>query len=522
MGGPARPVTRTLPPAVRKYFIPGLVCAALIAGGIWYLQQLRDPARTLEAALAAIRAEDRHEAERLASLLSQRGHPDFAAFIRAKQQHHHVERLVESSIRLVRQEEQERAARLCVQPASVFVSGLAPMPVMLAGDVGTPAISVRLDPRRQERTRLDEQIVSACLAAHEHVRAIAPESPLRVEGAIIAAECLFRLGDVRGSAAAWSFVAERRPDHVEAHRRLAVVFYDTGAVQQAIHHLEQVARLEPEDGRPHRQIGLIMKEDKQSRLAIAAYREALRRKLSPAARADVVQELAEIWLGEGEADYKEALATLKQCPAECASRSELIALRAEAMWKARIDEPEALKLVERALRQNADLVSALLLRARMFAEAEQPHAAVPLLERAVRWTPHDLRIRTELAGAYARLAAELGAAAPLEMASYGILHGLGAPLVVPDVTASVQQCLVQPQALQAASLRDEMKSQIEELSRLSRKAMEAMWDDQVRCDIAKLWLKMDNRPLARTWLQAALTCNPHNQEASRLLRESAR
>jgi tetratricopeptide (TPR) repeat protein len=470
---------------------------------VLYFRHLRDPHLTLEAGLAAIASQDRREAERIASLLEQRGHTDYAAYLRAKHQLTKAERLLESTTRLVREEEIERAARVALYEAEVLAPGFHPHRALVAADMGTIPAALRLSPRRQERAKLDGLIAAACLAAHEYVRQIPSDSKLRVEGAIIAGECLGRVGDARGAAAAWSYVVERRPDHMDAHRHLAVIYVDTGALRSAIQHLESLARLDPEDGRPHRQIGLLMKEDKQSRLAIAAYEEALRRKLAPAVRAEVIMELAAVWLGEGEADYGKALDLLKQCPADYANRPEVLTLRAEGLWKSRRNEAEALAELDRALRLDPELVEALILRARIHLDLEQSSAAIPFLERAIRLRPHQLDARGLLALAYARLAASVDTPA----------RGMISPIV-----DALYWRYMRAKSTESRLAREKLEQQIAELSRLSRQAMEAVWDDQIRYEIGKLWLEMGNPSLARSWFQAALTCNREHDAAAKEIR----
>src|SRR5205807_2622145 len=82
-------------------------------------------------------------------------------------------------------------------------------------------------------------------------------------------------------------------DHADTHRGLAAVAYDLGQLDRAVAHLEQVARLDPSDGRPHRLTGLIFKDLSQLEPAEAAYREALRRTLPENERRAVYLELGE-------------------------------------------------------------------------------------------------------------------------------------------------------------------------------------------------------------------------------------
>ena len=94
-------------------------------------------------------------------------------------------------------------------------------------------------------------------------------------------ECLFHLGELRSAAATLEEALRRRPRIPEAHRLLAVIYYDLGAMKQAIAHSFNLATLEPDNGGPHRLIGMISRDYYQVGGAIAAYREALNRRLDP-------------------------------------------------------------------------------------------------------------------------------------------------------------------------------------------------------------------------------------------------
>jgi tetratricopeptide (TPR) repeat protein len=430
-----------------------------------------------------------------------------------------AQKLLEQAAALARAEEQVLATRLIAGVLTSMGQGYAPARPVSLGASGFARIASRLDSLRRARLDLDAQSAVTYQEAFRLAREIPPDGPLGVEAAIVAGDCLMKLGDQRGAAAAWSFVAERRPDHADAHRHLASISYDAGATQRALHHLETLAQLEPKDGRPHRLMGYIYKDEKQSRLAIDAYRQALRRELVPAARAEVVKELAELWLGEGETDYDEALATLRQCPPEYAETVDLLALRAQALFKSRRDETQALALVERALQRDPEHLDALLVRAGMYLDVEQPSGAIPLMEAAVRQAPHDLRARIRIAQAYERLASQLGIAAIAFEAERAVPLAFGAPVMPGNPIPILQVGLVQPRTVQHIRHRDATQKRIETVSRLSREASERTADDRVRCQLARLWLEMENPRLARLWFRAALTCNPQNVEARQGLLE---
>src|SRR5262249_48207264 len=83
------------------------------------------------------------------------------------------------------------------------------------------------------------------------------EGEVRRKAACLSGRCLLALGQRREAHRAFSFVLEQDYDDVDAHRGMAALAYDLGNLGPALDHLEQVARLAPRDGRPHRLMGLI-------------------------------------------------------------------------------------------------------------------------------------------------------------------------------------------------------------------------------------------------------------------------
>jgi tetratricopeptide (TPR) repeat protein len=314
---------------------------------------------------------------------------------------------------------------------------------------------------------------------------------------------------------------QRNPDLVQAHRCLAAVYYDLGSMHLAIRHSEEVGRLAPEDGRPFRFIGQINKDYYQIQPAIDAYQEALRRRLAEATRAEVIKELAEVLISHT-ARYTEALDLLSRCPPAFAGKPEILALRAECLWR-QGQESEAVAVLDRAMEQAPDARYSIILRGVMYKDAEQPEHALPFLERAVRMDPHDHKTHNYLATLYQQMRDRMdrGAGALVACAEIGRQAGQdGAGLAVLSVVAGAGRALEQSYArlyAQEAKDRDLAQARLDQLTKLSSEAMNKPWDDQVRYEIAMIWLQMDRLQLARSWLEAALACNPGHVEARRVL-----
>jgi predicted Zn-dependent protease len=313
------------------------------------------------------------------------------------------------------------------------------------------------------------------LAALEHVQG---EDPLGLDGTVLAAECRIHLGDSRQAAAALSAVVERQPDHKEAHRWLAAIYIDRNSPAEAIQHLRDWGRLDPSDGRPYRWIGFFHRGYGRPGEAIEAYREACRRSLKPGMLADVLQELAETLI-TGQGDYEAALQVLDQCSEASRGRADVAILRAQCLWGlGRLEE--AVRLADTILQAEPSHFEALVLRARMHLAEDQPTAAVPLLVRAVQIDPQEPKGRQHLMEAY-------------------------------------QQIGDDKRAKEQRRLLEETTASRTQLTRLQEAALAHPGDDGVRYDVAQLLLKLNRVAEAQQWLQAALACNPGNEQARQAL-----
>ena len=189
-------------------------------------------------------------------------------------------------------------------------------------------------------------------------------------------------------------VLDSAPDSVDAHRLLAAMTYDAGAIPAAIEHLEATARLAPTDPRPHRLLGLIHNDYERYSEAVEHYRESLRRSPDQADRDEVLVELAGSLVKLR--SHREALATLEPLPATDAA--ELV--RAECLL-AIGDRDAARAIVDRLLRNSPDDLGALVLDGSVHLEDGDPQGALGPLERVVERHPRDYLARLKLAQAYA-------------------------------------------------------------------------------------------------------------------------
>lgn len=268
---------------------------------------------------------------------------------------------------------------------------------------------------------------------------------------------------LREADAAFRAAADADADLADAYRGLAAVAYDQGALLRAVDHLKEVARIDPQDGRPYRMIGTIWADLDRREEAVAAYRAALDRTLSPAARAEVGEELAEQLLKLGE-----AAAALEALPAEAASPLAA-AVRAEATWA--VEGSEA-ALVPAVAAMKAHPRSARLtgLVGRLHVDRGAWEEAADALVAALRIDPSDLESLQALAAAYERLGRTAAAESVRER-------------------------------------RDQAQKAFERLTALTRDANDRPWDPAVRLELAATCDALGKPDLAAMWRESAAICN---------------
>jgi tetratricopeptide (TPR) repeat protein len=183
------------------------------------------------------------------------------------------------------------------------------------------------------------------------------------------------------------------PDSVDAHRLLAAMTYDAGAIPAAIEHLEATARLAPTDPRPKRLLGLIHNDYERYPEAVEYYEDSLRRSPDQADRNEVLLEMAGSLVKLHR--HREALATLDKLAGSAADL-----LRAECLL-AIGDRGAARGIVNRILETSPEDLGALRLEGSIDLEDGNPQRAVRPLERGVAKHPRDYLVRLKLAQAYA-------------------------------------------------------------------------------------------------------------------------
>jgi tetratricopeptide (TPR) repeat protein len=510
----------------------GWLCAlgvVLLLGVSTFLtwRHISAPERWIREAEAALERGDRATVDHRVTLLTERGRFDDAHFLRGKA---HVQA---GRAQLT---EAVAAARSVHTQQSLFLfldlGGLAAQPMHPRLDVVCQENSQAAPwtahlPASQRRREQDERIRAAFQSGLQSFSQLSPDSPRRAEAATLSGDCYFRLGLLRAAAEALTFAVEQNPDDIESHRLLASIFFDLGAMDRSEHHANEIARLDPNDGRPLRMIGSIHKDFRNVDSAVTAYREALDRQLQPAARAEVITELAE-FLIDNLGKHAEALELLKQCPPGFDNTPELWTLKANCLWQLPGDKREALRLVEAALQAEPNRANALVLRAKLHLHYDETEQAIKLLEKAAAIDAFDYKTRSQLAGAYQLLVQQAGdeviAASALEALGESA-SPLGATPSLPGTLAWLAQTqrhrLWQARAAEHEQASQKIMKALTELTDLSSKVDRELWNPQIRCDIAKIWMQLQRPAMARMWLNAALSCDPTHQPSRAALRQLA-
>jgi len=287
------------------------------------------------------------------------------------------------------------------------------------------------------------------------------KSDLYHQAGVLAAQVLMAQKMPREASQVLLQILDENPDHVDAHRWLAVIYYDQGDATRAVPHLQEVARLDPSDFRPHRLMGLIFQYLDSTDDAISAYTEALKRNPPADVRDEVRHELAECQLKQFR--YQDVLATIGDL-----TTPEAISFRVEAI--SALGRPaEADRILAEGIESHPE--NARLLRIR--GERARAHgdyaAAAEFLERAVAIDPSDFRAHYQLVLTYEGLK-------QLEKAE------------------------------KQRQRHDELKKLYDALSKLSAEASKDPWNEGIRWELASLCEKLHKPQLAEMWRKAARAC----------------
>jgi len=256
------------------------------------------------------------------------------------------------------------------------------------------------------------------------------------------------------------------PDNVDVRRGLAALYYDRGAMRDALRHLQKWAELAEDDGMPYRFMAVIYQGLSATGPAAENCAKALERSLPPDVREASLVELAEVHLERTE--YADALACLERLSADVLARPKAQECWAECLVG--MGRPaEAIAILEPLLAVQTPSPRAVGLRAKTHAAAGEDAPAIALLEKALRLDAHDCSSRYQLALLYTKQKRLAEADEQFRL------------------LASSQQLFTQ-------------------LSDLNQQAVARTTDAAIRRRLADLCSQLNKPELAQMWLKAANSC----------------
>jgi tetratricopeptide (TPR) repeat protein len=265
------------------------------------------------------------------------------------------------------------------------------------------------------------------------------------------------------------------PENLDVRRGLAALYYDRGAMRDALHHLQKWAELADDDGMPYRFMGAIYQGLAATGPAAENYAKALERRLPPDVREAALVELAQVQVER--AEYADALACLKQLSADGQAQPRVQECWAECCWGMG-RHSEAVALLAPLLAAQVASPRALGLRAKIHAAVGEDAAADVLLKKALRLDAHDCFSRYQLA----------------------LLR-----------TKQKRQGEADEQ-FRLLALSQQLFKQ---MSEMNQEAIERPRDAAVRYRLVDVCHQLNKPELAQMWLKAANSCPPEPMPSAR-------
>jgi tetratricopeptide (TPR) repeat protein len=287
---------------------------------------------------------------------------------------------------------------------------------------------------------------------------------VEVESRVLAGQAAYRLGAAGNAKLFWEEALARDPDCLAAHQWLGVLYYDVGAMDNAMLHLRAVSRLASQDYRPDRFMGLINRDYERPDVAIPHYLESLRRAPNQPGVETVWLELAECQIKQRE--YDAAMKSLSQCGESTRKK------RLTARCLMNIGElDDARRLATQSLLEMPEDVDAIQLNAEIALIDGEVDAAAQLLETAIRFHPFNHGVRTQLAQVLGRLGREA-------------------------------------ESKEQSARAEELQKLWQRFSDLQIEAINRATDAPIRYEIGLLAKQLGRPELAVIWLKAALAIDP--------------
>lgn len=230
------------------------------------------------------------------------------------------------------------------------------------------------------------------LALAEFAR-VSPDGSDRILLLTLTGEALYRQGDFSAAESCLQQAVVESPDNANAHRWLATIYYDLGAMDRALLHLQEVARVVPDDYRPHHMRGVIYKEFGENAAGVKSFEAAARLATLPSERTNVLVALASVQMTRK--DFHAAMLALKKCEVT----AEVLSMQAECLWN-QGDPSAASETLDRAESLGAVPISGRRLRSRMLIEDGKPIEATEILIQILSSDASDDEAEYLLANSY--------------------------------------------------------------------------------------------------------------------------
>lgn len=259
------------------------------------------------------------------------------------------------------------------------------------------------------------------------------------------------------------------PQLADAHRWLAVAYYDIGLMHEAVLHLQQVADLDPADPSPHRIMAVIHMDLGNNAIAVENLQESLRRDAWQPDRQEILIELAQSEISLKR--FKDAQQTLS----ECEESADSLALLANCCY-ALGDAAQARQLAERSLEAGPRQRLAIMVLGNLAFDQRNYQRAVEMLSRAAEQAPTDYELRYSFVTA-------LRAAGHTDQAE---------------------------EELQAV---EELHRVRQEFDELLQRAIEEPYEADIRYQLGLLADRMKMARVAESWFKAAVSLDPRHRLA---------
>jgi tetratricopeptide (TPR) repeat protein len=220
--------------------------------------------------------------------------------------------------------------------------------------------------------------------------------PLTIEASTVAARCVYSTGHYVEAVNAANAALMLDDNATEARRWLAAAYYDLGAISQTVVELERISKDAPTDPRPERLLGLIAKDGEQYPMAIGHYEESLKRDAQQSERQNVLVELAESQIKQGQ--FKEALVTLEKCTGSAIVSTWMAdCLSSLGKFEAAHDR------LREALEAEPKYFPAKLSQGKLYLDNGQVEEAIQALKQAIEWEPQSSQAHFQLSQALRQL-----------------------------------------------------------------------------------------------------------------------